>query len=157
MDRCRKRLDSDPGPSGEAEHPADKRPCTVEPSTSAAVEVEAAAAALVAGHAWSRKAGGCGEGCGRSRRARGLAAEGLAAATESRRQRRRRQGRRRWRREEDRGKEEGSMVNTEKNCAAELLFCFHVTLLVPGGMALLLWSIILAIIVCSVVIQFLTL
>ncbi|KAG8058858.1 hypothetical protein GUJ93_ZPchr0002g22956, partial [Zizania palustris] len=53
MDRCRKRLKSDPGPSGEVEHPADKRPCTVEPSTSAAVEVEAAAEALVAGHAWS--------------------------------------------------------------------------------------------------------
>ncbi|KAE8812510.1 E3 ubiquitin-protein ligase UPL4 [Hordeum vulgare] len=36
MDRCRKRPDSDPGGSGEAEPPADKRPCTAEPSTSAA-------------------------------------------------------------------------------------------------------------------------
>ncbi|KAL5231047.1 hypothetical protein ABZP36_029823 [Zizania latifolia] len=53
MDRCRKRPDSDPGVSGEAEHPADKRPCTAEPSTSAAVEVEAAVAAPVAEHTGS--------------------------------------------------------------------------------------------------------
>uniref|UniRef100_A0A0D9WHF8 HECT-type E3 ubiquitin transferase n=1 Tax=Leersia perrieri TaxID=77586 RepID=A0A0D9WHF8_9ORYZ len=49
MDRCRKRPDSDePGASGEAEHPADKRPCTAEPSTSAAA---AAAAAVAEGEA----------------------------------------------------------------------------------------------------------
>ncbi|KAK3138543.1 hypothetical protein QOZ80_5AG0370300 [Eleusine coracana subsp. coracana] len=36
MDRCRKRPDSDPEGSGEREPPADKRPCTAEPSTSAA-------------------------------------------------------------------------------------------------------------------------
>ncbi|KQK05853.1 E3 ubiquitin-protein ligase UPL4 [Brachypodium distachyon] len=46
MDRCRKRPDSDPGASGEAESPADKRPCTAEEtSTSAAVAASAAAAA----------------------------------------------------------------------------------------------------------------
>ncbi|KAF0923852.1 hypothetical protein E2562_007711 [Oryza meyeriana var. granulata] len=59
MDRCRKRPDSDPSASGEAEHPADKRPCTAEPSTSAAAaavaEGEAAVAAPVeaAERAWS--------------------------------------------------------------------------------------------------------
>ncbi|KAJ1263270.1 hypothetical protein BS78_09G170700 [Paspalum vaginatum] len=36
MDRCRKRPDSDPEGRGEPEPPADKRPCTAEPSTSAA-------------------------------------------------------------------------------------------------------------------------
>lgn len=36
MDRCRKRPDSDPEGCSEPEPPADKRPCTAEPSTSAA-------------------------------------------------------------------------------------------------------------------------
>ncbi|CAL4893978.1 unnamed protein product [Urochloa decumbens] len=45
MDRCRKRDDSEPEGPGEPEPPADKRPCTAEPSTSAA----AAAPPLPAG------------------------------------------------------------------------------------------------------------
>ncbi|XP_062179869.1 E3 ubiquitin-protein ligase UPL4 isoform X2 [Phragmites australis] len=39
MDRCRKRPDSDPEGSGEPEPPADKRPCTAEPSISASAAV----------------------------------------------------------------------------------------------------------------------
>ncbi|XP_006655387.2 E3 ubiquitin-protein ligase UPL4 isoform X1 [Oryza brachyantha] len=56
MDRCRKRPDSDGGASGEAEHPADKRPCTAEPSTSAAAVAGegAGAEAVVAAAAGER-------------------------------------------------------------------------------------------------------
>uniref|UniRef100_A0A0E0DSM5 HECT-type E3 ubiquitin transferase n=1 Tax=Oryza meridionalis TaxID=40149 RepID=A0A0E0DSM5_9ORYZ len=77
MDRCRKRPDSDPGAPGEAdaEHPADKRPCTAEPSTSAAVAAEGEAAAAAeracsdmdtssSGHAGDGEADGDGDGEG---------------------------------------------------------------------------------------------
>lgn len=76
MDRCRKRPDSDPGAPGEAdaEHPADKRPCTAEPSTSAAVAPEGEAAAAEracsdmdtssSGHAGDGEADGDGDGDG---------------------------------------------------------------------------------------------
>ncbi|KAL6841297.1 hypothetical protein ACP4OV_028815 [Aristida adscensionis] len=45
VDRCRKRDNSDPEGAGEPETPADKRPCTAEPSTSAAAAAADAAAA----------------------------------------------------------------------------------------------------------------
>ncbi|CAN6332780.1 unnamed protein product [Urochloa humidicola] len=46
MDRCRKRDDSDPEGPGEPEPPADKRPCTAEPSTSSAAAPPPPAGAL---------------------------------------------------------------------------------------------------------------